>query len=87
MSREQCIKRFSNLGMGYKIHESTVCTSDPSSGGVCHGDFGGPLITRDGKELIGLASWIMECGDGRPDVYTRVFSHLEFIKRAMSMSY
>lgn len=65
--------------LGNMIHENTVCTSNRNGSGLCYGDFGGPLITRDGKELIGLASWGMACGGGHPDVYNRVFSHLKFI--------
>ncbi|CAK9805104.1 Mite allergen Der p 3 [Anthophora plagiata] len=64
----------------YNVYESQICAYDPSiQKGSCHGDSGGPL-TIDGK-LVGLVSWAMGCAlTDYPTVYTRVASHLDWIK-------
>lgn len=86
LDREACIRQMGVYGS--RVHQSTVCTSNRRDRGLCTGDIGGPLITRNSNTntntVIGLASWHTECGDGRPDVYTRVFSHMEFIRNAIS---
>ena len=48
---------------------------------LLQGDSGGPLAV-DGK-VVGIASFVIPCGKGMPDVYTRVYSYLDFIKEAM----
>ncbi|XP_003705839.1 trypsin-1 [Megachile rotundata] len=65
---------------GYNIYDSHVCAYDPSTAkGSCNGDSGGPL-TVNGK-LTGLVSWAMGCArTDYPTVYTRVASHLDWIK-------
>lgn len=82
LARTQCIERMGVVGN--RIHENTVCTSNPVGRGFCDADSGGPLTVRGSNVIVGLASWTMECGRGFPDVYTNVFSHLQFIERAMS---
>ena len=64
----------------YNIYDSHVCAYDPTvEKGSCHGDSGGPL-TVNGK-LTGLVSWAMGCAlTDYPTVYTRVSSHLDWIK-------
>ena len=42
------------------------------------GDSGGPLI-HDNK-IIGLISSGIPCAQGYPDLFTRVYAHLKFIK-------
>lgn len=41
------------------------------------GDSGGVLV--HGGNAIGLASWVVPCAQGRPDVYARVSSHRAWI--------
>lgn len=82
LERSQCIERLGALGD--IVHENTVCTTNPIGNGTRDGDFGGPLIHRNDSVLIGLASWTRECGQGYPDVYTNVYSHLQFIYNAMN---
>lgn len=81
---------------GYADHvrASTVCASRDGSD-TCTGDSGGPLVldqtlqTPEGgevhrKTLIGIVSWGRGCAqEGRPGVYTRVDSYLDWIARAM----
>lgn len=81
LARTACIERLEDLGD--RVHENTVCTESPVGSGLCDGDFGGPLTVRGSNVLIGLGSWVSECGSKYPDVHTRVFSHLEFIQKAM----
>lgn len=40
---------------------------------------GGPLISDD-KVLVGIVSWGIPCGRGYPDVYTRVYSHIDWVQ-------
>lgn len=81
LAHTPCIEHLGYLGD--RVHENTVCTDSPVGSGLCDGDFGGPLIRREDNVLIGLGSWVRECGTKYPDVYTRVFSHLEFIREAI----
>ena len=56
----------------------------------CGGDSGGPLVYRDGNHegdpwfLIGVISFgTKECAVGKPGVYTKVASYLEWIEKNM----
>ncbi|KAK9300704.1 hypothetical protein QLX08_006729 [Tetragonisca angustula] len=64
----------------YNVYDTQVCAYDPKvEKGSCNGDSGGPL-TVNGK-LVGLVSWAMGCAlTDYPTVYTRVSSHLNWIK-------
>ncbi|KOC69515.1 Trypsin-1 [Habropoda laboriosa] len=64
----------------YNIYDSHICAYDPSvEKGSCHGDSGGPLTVNG--TLTGLVSWAMGCAlTDYPTVYTRVASHLDWIK-------
>lgn len=40
---------------------------------TCEGDSGGPLLTEDGRAVIGVTSWGLSCGDpDSPGVYARL---------------
>ena len=65
--------------------EKQICAG--SSAGVCNGDSGGPLATRGNGHVyqVGIASYGRSgCGTKslimRPDVFTRVTGHLDWIK-------
>ncbi|XP_076179603.1 transmembrane protease serine 9-like [Ptiloglossa arizonensis] len=84
-SQEYC--KYMYKSQSLNIYDSQVCAYDPSvQKGSCHGDSGGPLTIK-GK-LIGLVSWAMGCAyTDYPTVYTRVSSHLDWIKKnAVNMS-
>lgn len=58
----------------------------PSGVDSCNGDSGGPLVYKgpntDGSWYqVGIVSFgTKQCGKGTPGVYTRVTSHLDWIK-------
>jgi secreted trypsin-like serine protease len=74
-----------------KIDESVICAS-AEEGDTCQGDSGGPLTVEldNGWSrnrlavLVGVVSWGRGCAiKGNPGVYTRITSHLGWIRRAM----
>lgn len=64
---------------GLLLSEGNLCTELRNGQGMCTGDVGSPLITKNG-ELVGIASWQGSgCGRGYPDVYTRLYPHIAWI--------
>jgi secreted trypsin-like serine protease len=45
---------------------------------ACMGDSGGPLVQDDGS-LIGIVSWGVPCGQGMPDIFTKVSEYKDWI--------
>ena len=45
------------------------------------GDSGGPLVANN--KVIGIASFVKPCAEGKPDVFTRVSAYLSWIKKIM----
>lgn len=62
------------------IFESQLCAFGASNQGICHGDSGGPLVSTTKKTLVGIASWVIPCARGYPDVFTRIYSFLDWIQ-------
>ncbi|XP_011155958.2 transmembrane protease serine 9 [Solenopsis invicta] len=61
------------------VRKTHICTFTKKGKGTCYGDGGGPLVA-DGI-LVGLMSFSYGvCGTGAPDVSTRVYSYLSWIK-------
>ncbi|XP_015113983.1 chymotrypsin-2-like [Diachasma alloeum] len=58
-----------------------ICTFTKVGEGACHGDSGGPL-TSDGV-LVGLVSFGYPCAFGYPDVFTRVWTFMDWVKENM----
>lgn len=48
------------------------------------GDSGGPLVENEYQ--VGVVSWGIPCAKGKPDVFTRVYSYLDWIKEHMDAS-
>ncbi|XP_034179310.1 venom protease [Osmia lignaria lignaria] len=67
-----------------RIPRTVMCAGAYEGGrDACQGDSGGPLLHRleNGKWVnIGIVSWGIRCGEpGRPGIYTRVSSYLDWI--------
>ncbi|XP_016836762.1 chymotrypsin-1 [Nasonia vitripennis] len=62
------------------LYSTQVCAiqAQKKGVGVCSGDSGGPLAADN--EVIGIASWVVPCGKGFPDVYTKVYAFKDWIK-------
>ncbi|KAF7990980.1 hypothetical protein HCN44_000785 [Aphidius gifuensis] len=61
--------------------DTQVCGYDGKGTGFCNGDSGSPLVYND--EVVGIVSFSVSCGIGYPDLYTRVYHYLDFIRNAM----
>ncbi|XP_017772357.1 PREDICTED: chymotrypsin-1 [Nicrophorus vespilloides] len=76
--RTLTVETCQKLQSAMDVIESEVCTLTKSGEGACHGDSGGPLVDFNGNQ-IGIVSWGTPCARGFPDVFTRVFSFLDWI--------
>lgn len=61
-----------------QVFTSEICAFAKYGQGACQGDSGGPLVINGVQH--GITSWVIPCAVGRPDVYTRVYSFLDWIK-------
>lgn len=76
ISNEYCKHVYRNSK--HVVTDDMLCAGEEVGASMCFGDSGGPLVL-DGK-LIGVISWgTAPCGSGKPDVYTRVSSYVEWI--------
>ncbi|XP_058797811.1 chymotrypsin-2-like [Phymastichus coffea] len=60
-----------------QITDSHICTKTKFGEGACNGDSGGPLVANGIQ--IGIVSFGHPCAKGRPDVFTRVHTFLDWI--------
>ncbi|XP_046427890.1 chymotrypsin-2-like [Neodiprion fabricii] len=65
------------LNTSFRVTKNNICTLNKMGEGACHGDSGGPLVSE--KVQIGIVSWGTPCAKGKPDVFTRVFSYVDWI--------
>lgn len=79
IEREDCRQILNPRGPGAMVHPNKLCTISPVGFGTCHGDSGGPLVDDRGI-LVGLVSFGRPCATRKPDVYERVYTHLDFIQ-------
>lgn len=77
ISRAECQQRIGQ--QQHLIHEGTLCTLSQDGMGTCRGDAGGPLLTDQGV-IVGVNSWALSCATRNPDVYTRVWPYMAFIR-------
>lgn len=61
---------------------SRLCVGGETGKDSCDGDSGGSLArrTKDGWVLEGIVSYGVGCGDGKPAVYTRVRTFINWIR-------
>lgn len=62
-----------------------LCTYIGFGAGTCFGDSGGVLTVEN--KLIGVLSWGIPCGVGRPDQFIRVSDHVAFIKNYTKLDF
>lgn len=60
------------------IKNTQICAYSTYGQGTCQGDSGGPLVINGLQH--GITSWGIECAVGKPDVYTKVYSYLKWIR-------
>ncbi|XP_015121520.1 chymotrypsin-2-like [Diachasma alloeum] len=76
LTNEECNKK------NGRVFDDQICGFDGIDRGFCNGDSGSPLVYN--YQVIGIVSFSPSCGIGYPDVYTRVYSFLEWIESAKS---
>lgn len=75
------------------ISDDKICVSNYGAGSPCKGDSGGPLLRKHvngwASNVIGIASsgYPVAKDNGYPVVYTRVTSHLKWIKMNSGVYY
>lgn len=73
----ECQKRHA----GMPLDNSHLCAFGGKGVGFCLGDTGGPLIANGMQ--VGIASWVLPCAQGVPDVYANVAYLRNFILSQM----
>ncbi|XP_020299078.1 chymotrypsin-1-like [Pseudomyrmex gracilis] len=63
----------------WQVKSSHICTYTRAGEGACHGDSGSPLIAGDVQ--IGVVSFALPCARGEPDVFTRVSSYTNWLRK------
>lgn len=68
-SKKECAERYNPY---YDITDDMICAGPAvGKGGVCYGDFGGPLVI--GGRLFGITSFSINCGDRLyPPVFLKI---------------
>ncbi|KAJ8687600.1 hypothetical protein QAD02_023394 [Eretmocerus hayati] len=81
---DKCKESYKSI-KGAVIDDRIICAGGTTKDS-CQGDSGGPLMTRQNHSfyLIGIVSTGYRCAEpGYPGIYTRVTSHLNFVKSNM----
>ncbi|KAF7993881.1 hypothetical protein HCN44_011150 [Aphidius gifuensis] len=77
LSSMECLEQGELVGAGQ------LCGFSGLGSGTCKGDSGGPLVFKN--TIIGIVSTSdRECLQNVPHTYTRVFTHLKFIKTTIA---
>ncbi|XP_011502348.1 PREDICTED: trypsin-like [Ceratosolen solmsi marchali] len=89
ISNKVCVTSLNQFYHNMHLDETQMCTR-PINGAIsaCIGDYGGPLIQYNADNvpiLIGIQSWgTANCNQNHvPPVYTRVSSHIKWIKETL----
>lgn len=78
ISNDECRARHNILNRRF-VYDNVVCTYTQRNEGICLGDSGGPLVDLMTQILVGVMSWVVPCGRGVPDAYSRISAHYEWI--------
>jgi len=68
--------------LAWQISDNHICTLTRAGEGVCYGDSGSALLTKEGVQ-IGIASFVFPCALGKPDMFTKVSNYQDWIKEHM----
>ncbi|XP_014232030.2 chymotrypsin-2-like [Trichogramma pretiosum] len=60
------------------IDSGMLCAKMQKNQGFCNGDSGGPLVDARGYQ-IGVVSTVKHCGNGVPDIYSKVSHYAKWI--------
>ncbi|EDW04860.1 GH12820 [Drosophila grimshawi] len=73
----------------HTVHGGVLCTRTRRRGSICSGDSGIPLVTQRNTIVIGVSqSWTASgCTAGYPAGFTRITSHLDWIRIQSGISY
>lgn len=86
-NKESCRNWLAQNEPEIKFSEDWLCAGFVSGGKTpCNGDSGsGLFLKRDGRaQLVGIASWLLECGDSfKPHVYTGISHFVDWINTNM----
>lgn len=77
ISMATCKKELTPVGLSRFVQRTNICTNAGAGHGFCNWDLGGPLNVDN--ELVGIASFGEPCATGVADVYTRVYSYVQWI--------
>ncbi|CAK1583068.1 unnamed protein product [Parnassius mnemosyne] len=61
------------------VPEIELCTFHSIGHGMCNGDSGSALVSKELGCQIGVVSWGLPCAVGAPDVFARVSAYKEFL--------
>ncbi|XP_059622758.1 chymotrypsin-2-like [Phlebotomus argentipes] len=77
ITNEECYQRLPSND-AHILQDNMVCTVTQAGEGMCQGDSGGALFV--GNTVIGVVSWgIAPCGQGFPDVFTRISTYYNWL--------
>ncbi|KAG8182624.1 hypothetical protein JTE90_009987 [Oedothorax gibbosus] len=84
LSNGACLNMYFEAGHSFPLEDNQMCAGYREGGkDSCQGDSGGPLFVTHNNlvTVIGLVSAGIQCGSPLlPGIYTRVLSHLEWIR-------
>lgn len=81
MSMVKCVVIVGDFSL-FLHGKRSLCTNEIKSQ-VYRGDMGSPLVSSKSEELIGIVSWFAR-KEGKPDIYTSVFSYNEWIQSTIN---
>ncbi|XP_022827051.1 chymotrypsin-2-like [Spodoptera litura] len=62
-----------------------ICTLHSTGRGLCFGDSGSALMSKETGTQIGIASWAFTCARGVPDMYARISGFKDYIQSIMEL--